>query len=113
MSLWDVEPDRKLVTLLDAVNRARPGTPTLVVMHLGLETPEMNALVDANNPADPYRVAKHRAAELDALTSIAFLRATAERNIRFVTYEDLVERYGLQNMRTPQEFAYSLDEERE
>jgi hypothetical protein len=112
VSLWDVEPDRKLVALLDVVNRARPGTPTLVVMHLGLETPEMNALVDANNPADPYRVAKHRAAELDALTSLAFLRAAAERNVRFVTYEDLVERYGLQNMQTPQEFAYSLGEER-
>jgi hypothetical protein len=107
VSLWDVEPERKLVTLLEAVNRARPGTPTLVVMHLGLETPEMNALVDANNPADPYRVAKHRAAELHALTSLAFLRSAAERNIRFVTYEDLVERHGLRNMQTPQDFAYS------
>lgn len=112
VSLWDVEPDRKLATLLDAVSRARPGTPTLVVMHLGLETPEMNALVDANNPADPYRVAKHRAAELDALTSPAFLRAAAERNIRFVTYGDLIERHGLRSMRTPREFAYSLGEER-
>lgn len=107
VSLWDVEPERKLVTLLDAVNRAQPGTPTLVVIHLGLETPEMNALVDANNPADPYRVAKHRAAELDALTSLAFLHAAAERNIRFVTYENLVERHGLQNMQTPEDFAYS------
>lgn len=113
VSLWDVEPDRKLVALLDAVNRARPGIPTLVVMHLGLETAEMNALVDANNPADPYRTAKHRAAELDALTSPAFLRAAAERNIRFVTYGDLVQRYGLQNMQAPQAFAYSLGEERE
>lgn len=112
VTLWNVEPDRKLVVLLDTVNGARPGTPTLVVTHLGLETPEMNALVDANNPADPYRVAKHRAAELDALTSLAFLRAAAERNIRFVTYADLVERYGLQSMRTPHEFAYSLGEDR-
>jgi chitin disaccharide deacetylase len=111
VSLWDVEPERKLVVLLDAVTRARPGTPTLVVMHLGLDTPEMNALIDANNPADPYRVAKHRAAELDALTSPAFLRAAAERNIRFVTYADLVERYGVRNMQAPQEFAYSLGEE--
>ena len=111
VSLWDVEPDRKLVTLLNAVNRARPGLATLVVVHLGLETAEMNALVDANNPADPYRVAKHRAAELAALTSPAFLRAAAERNIRFVTYEDLAERYGLENMRSPAEFAYSLGDE--
>ena len=33
-------------------------------MHLGLESPEMSALVDLNNPRDPFRVAVHRRAEL-------------------------------------------------
>lgn len=113
VSLWDVEPAQKLVTLLDTVKRAQPGVPTLLVLHLGLETPEMNALVDANNPADPYRVAKHRAAELDAITSPAFRQAAAERNVRFVTYRDLVERYGLSNMRAPQQFSYSLGDDAE
>lgn len=108
-SLWDVEPGQKLVSLLDVVERAKPGMPTLLVMHLGQNTPEMNALVDANNPADPYRVATHRAAELDALTSPAFLRAAEARNISFVTYRDMRERYGLDSMRRPLAVGYSMD----
>lgn len=110
-SLWDVEPDLKLVTLLDVVARAEPGVPTLVVIHLGLETPEMNALVDANNPADPYRVAKHRAAELDALTSPAFRQAVEARGIRFVTYGDMVRRYGLDDLERPGFIGYSMGED--
>jgi predicted glycoside hydrolase/deacetylase ChbG (UPF0249 family) len=107
VSLWDVEPDKKLVTLLDAVERTRPGESTLVVMHLGEETPEMKALVDANNPLDPHRVALHRAEELSAITSPAFFRAAEARGIRFVTYEDVVEREGLDDMRAPEEDGYS------
>jgi predicted glycoside hydrolase/deacetylase ChbG (UPF0249 family) len=107
VSLWDVEPDKKLVTLLDAVERTRPGESTLVVMHLGEETPEMKALVDANNPLDPHRVALHRAEELAAITSPAFFRAAEARGIRFVTYEDVVEREGLDDMRAPEEDGYS------
>lgn len=108
-SLWDVEPGRKLTSLLDVVDRADTGVPTMVVIHLGLETPEMNALVDANYAVDPYRVAKHRAAELDAVTSPAFRRAAEARGIRFVTYRDLIERYGLKAMRPPQGSGYSMD----
>jgi predicted glycoside hydrolase/deacetylase ChbG (UPF0249 family) len=109
-SLWDVEPGQKLVALLDVVERVRPGLPTLLVMHLGQETPEMNALVDANNQADPYRVAKHRAAELDALTSPAFRSAVEARNLGFVTYGDMLERYGRASMRRPAEVGYSMGE---
>lgn len=110
LSLWDVAPERKLVTLMDLVEQVQPGVPTLLVMHLGQETPEMNALVDANWVADPYRVAKHRSEELAALTSPAFLRAAAARDIRFVTYRDMVKRYGLESMQSPgDEIGYSLD----
>jgi len=111
LSLWDVEPDKKLATLLDTVNRITSDAPTLLVMHLGLETPEMGALVDVNYPVDPYRVAIHRQAELDALTSRAFFRVVADRDIRFVTYKDMVERYGLGSMKAPEEFGYSMNEQ--
>ena len=111
VSLWDVEPDKKLVTLLNAARSIQPGSrPTLLVVHLGLETPEMNALVDANNPADPYRVAQHRQAELDAVTSPAFFRLLGERGVRFVTYRDMVARYGRAAMKAPESFEYSMNE---
>lgn len=109
-SLWDVEPAQKLTTLLGVVDRVASGKPNLLVIHLGLETPEMEALVDLNNPLDPFRVAEHRQAELSALTSPAFLRAVSERGIELVTYRDIVERYGLVAMVRPRTAGYSMDE---
>jgi predicted glycoside hydrolase/deacetylase ChbG (UPF0249 family) len=110
-SLWHIEPDKKLPTLLGIVDEMRSDRPTLVVAHLGLETPEMRAMVDLNYPADPYRVAQHRQAELDAVTSPAFRKAVTERGIRFITYRDLVDRYGLESMRRPTTAEYSMDVE--
>ncbi len=101
-SLWDVAPEKKLGGLLGIVERAKPGRVNLVVMHLGLETAEMSALIDLNNPADPFRVARHRAAELEAITSPAFRRAVAERGIRLVTYRDVVREQGLESMVRPE-----------
>jgi predicted glycoside hydrolase/deacetylase ChbG (UPF0249 family) len=110
-SLWDTEPDRKLTELLAVTARLEGGRPNLVVIHLGLETPEMSALVDTNNPADPYRVARHRQAELDALTSPAFRRAIDERGIELVTYGELIERMGLEAMRAPASAGYSMGDD--
>lgn len=111
-SLWDVAPEKKFKTLIDIVGRLLPGRPTLLVMHLGLETPEMSALVDVNNPRDPFRVAQHRQAELDALTSPAFRRAISDRGIRLVTYREIIERHGLAAMARPQGApGYSMDDE--
>jgi len=105
-SLWDVEPSRKLGNLLRIVEGARPGRPNLLVMHLGLESLEMAALVDVNNPSDPFRVAQHRQAELDAITSPAFREAIARQGIRLVTYRDLIARHGLEAMKWPGSSSY-------
>ncbi len=113
-SLWDVPPERKLSRLLEILAGLRPGHPNLVVMHLGLETPEMSALVDLNNPADPFRVARHRQAELEALASPAFRRALAERGIRLVNYRQIIARQGLAAMvRPPGAPGYSMADEEE
>ena len=110
-SLWDIAPRQKFPTLLEIVGRLLPGRPTLLVMHLGLETDEMTALVDVNNPSDPYRVAQHRQAELDALTSPAFRRAIADRGIKLTTYREIIEQRGLAAMARPQGApGYSMDD---
>ncbi len=112
-SLWDVAPEKKLSSLLRVVGEAEPGRINLLVMHLGQESPEMTALVDVNNPRDPFRVAQHRQAELDALTSPAFRRAIAERGIELVNYRDIVRRMGLAAMARPSSVGYSsLEEDR-
>ena len=114
-SLWDVEPERKLDRLLEAVGSLERERPNVVVIHLGLESAEMSALVDLNNPNDPYRVAVHRQAELEALTSPAFRQAIADRGVRLVTYREIIDRVGLEAMAPPAQVGYSPtgDEERE
>ncbi|MCW8985651.1 MAG: hypothetical protein OQK55_09930, partial [Thermoanaerobaculales bacterium] len=74
-------------------------------IHLGMETPEMSAMVDLNNASDPYRVAIHRQAELDAITSPAFRTAIKEAGIELVTYKDIVRGLGLESMSPPDDLT--------
>ncbi|PWB75897.1 MAG: hypothetical protein C3F15_05940 [Holophagae bacterium] len=101
VSLWDVAPGRKLPRLLEFVRQAPPGL-NLVVLHLGTDSPEMAALIDLNYAADPYRVAIHRQAELDAATSPAFRAALEGAGISLLTYRDLVAQRGLAGMKAPE-----------
>ena len=109
VSLWDVAPEKKLEKLLEIVGQLEPGTPTLLVMHLGIDGPEMAALIDVNNPTDSNRVGIHRGAELEALLSSEFRQAIADRGIRLVNYRDIIEKYGLDAMQRPAGPGYSMD----
>jgi len=113
ISLWDVDPERKLENLLDVLDQLEPGAPTLLVMHLGLNGPEMAALIDVNNPTDADRVGIHRGAELEALLSPEFRQAIAERDIRLVNYHDIIQEYGLDAMQRPAGAGYSMNVEEE
>jgi predicted glycoside hydrolase/deacetylase ChbG (UPF0249 family) len=113
VSVWDVPPEKKLETLLEILAQVEPGRPTLLVMHLGLDGPEMAALVDVNNPADPNRVGVHRGAELEALTSPAFRQAIENHGIQLVNYRDIIERFGLDAMSRPAGPGYSMDVDEE
>jgi predicted glycoside hydrolase/deacetylase ChbG (UPF0249 family) len=99
-SLWDVPPEQKLVALLRFVRESGPGL-TLLVAHLGLDDSEMTGLVDLNYPQDPFRVGRHRQAELDALMSPAFRAAVAAAGLELVTYRQIIERKGLGAMAPP------------
>jgi len=100
VTIWGDEPGDKLTRLLSHVRTMRPGL-NLLVIHLGMETPEMTAMVDMNYEADPYRVAIHRQAELDAITSPAFRAVIEEAGIELVTYKNVVSETGLESMAPP------------
>jgi predicted glycoside hydrolase/deacetylase ChbG (UPF0249 family) len=104
VSIWDADPEDKLSRLLDHVQNAQPGL-NLLVIHLGMETPEMSAMVDLNNESDPYRVAIHRQAELDAMTSPAFRAAIEEAGIELLTYKNIVRELGLDSMNPPEDLT--------
>ncbi len=89
-TIWAVPPHQKQSTLLNMLDNLEKGKLNLIVIHLGLENPEMNALIDMNNPDDPYRVSQHRNAELKALLSKAFRKKIKKNKIKLVTYRDVV-----------------------
>jgi predicted glycoside hydrolase/deacetylase ChbG (UPF0249 family) len=97
--------DAKVDSLLAAIDRMETGSTNLLVFHLGLDTPEMAALVDMNSVGLPD-MSRHRFAELQALKSVEFRRRLKERGVRLITYRDLIGMRGLESMSRPGEAAY-------
>lgn len=100
-TLWEIAPERKLNRLLEIVSNLQPDRVNLLVIHLGMENPEMDALIDLNHPDDPFRVSIHRQAELDALCTGAFEKALSDKGVELITYRDLVSKAGLKSMKRP------------
>jgi predicted glycoside hydrolase/deacetylase ChbG (UPF0249 family) len=90
----------KTDTLVSRAKSLEPGPVRLFVFHVGLDTPEMEALID-QNPSGLQEMSKHRNAELKALTSIEFRDALRDRNIETVTYRKLIKLVGIGNMKRP------------
>jgi predicted glycoside hydrolase/deacetylase ChbG (UPF0249 family) len=105
-TLWEIAPERKLEKLLEIVSNLPADKVCLIVIHLGMENPEMDALTDLNYLADPYRVSIHRQAELRALCSGAFGKALSKKGVVLLTYHDLVAKPGLKAMKRPDTSAY-------
>jgi predicted glycoside hydrolase/deacetylase ChbG (UPF0249 family) len=97
---YAVPPESKKDTLLALARALKGGPLRLLVFHVGLETPEMDALVDLN-PFGPPRMSRHRQAELRALTSPEFLNLLKDRGVRMETYADLIREKGLAGMSAP------------
>jgi hypothetical protein len=88
---YDAEPAAKLDSLLAAVGRLEPGYHVLVT-HLGIDTPELAALVDMNTAQPLEQMSRHRQGELDAVTAAAFREALGRHGITVITYRDLLDR---------------------
>jgi predicted glycoside hydrolase/deacetylase ChbG (UPF0249 family) len=97
---YAVPAEAKKDTLLRLAGALRGGPVRLLVFHVGLETPEMDALADLNSfgPAD---MSRHRQAELRALTSPEFRKVLKVRGVRLETYADIIREFGLDRMRAP------------
>jgi hypothetical protein len=98
--LYGSEAANKLDTLVAMAGTLEPGSLRLMVFHIGLETPEMDALVDLN-PFGLKQMSRHREAELRALVSEKFLSRLHEKGVRLLTYRDLVARVGIGGMKRP------------
>ncbi|HUF28821.1 MAG TPA: ChbG/HpnK family deacetylase [Gemmatimonadaceae bacterium] len=93
-------PQSKIDSLVAMIGRLQPGFHG-VITHVGIDDAELGALVDMNTDNPLPEMSRNRQGELDALTSRRFREALEARNIRLLTYRQLIEMHGLQAMRRP------------
>jgi predicted glycoside hydrolase/deacetylase ChbG (UPF0249 family) len=93
-------PAHKIDSLGGMIGRLTPRF-NMVITHVGIDDAELGALLDMNTSGPLAEMSKNRQGELDALTSPRFREALAARNVRLITYRQLVEMLGLQSMRRP------------
>lgn len=93
-------PPSKADSLVAMIDRLQPRF-NVVVTHVGIDGPELGALVDMNTDHPLPEMSKNRQGELDALTSQRFSEAVTARNVRLMTYRQLIEMQGLKTMRRP------------
>jgi hypothetical protein len=86
-------------SMMETINKLEPGKTYLMVMHLGLQGPEMDALHDSNK-GGVKQMSKQRETELRVLTSPQFKKAVATR-VTPVTYKDLTTNNGIDKMQRP------------
>jgi predicted glycoside hydrolase/deacetylase ChbG (UPF0249 family) len=93
-------PRMKVDSLVLLIDRLQPGV-NVVITHVGMDDPELAALEDMNTDQPLPEMSKNRQGELDALTSNRFTGALKVRNVRLMTYRELIGKQGLKAMRRP------------
>jgi hypothetical protein len=99
--VYNASTSNKLDSLKHKMNTLSPLFVNLLVFHIGLQTPEMDALIDLNKFGLP-EMSKHREAELRALLSPDFQNLIKAKKLRLTTYRELIESHGLDAMKRPQ-----------
>ena len=93
-------PMAKGDSLAAFVARLHPGL-NLLVTHVGIDGPELGALVDMNTESPLADMSKHRQGELDAITSPRFREQLQARGVSLVTYRQVMEMHGSTSKRPP------------
>jgi len=90
----------KIDTLLTRTLALPRTAINLMVFHIGLQTPEMDALEDMNS-FGLREMSKHREAELKSVTSPRFRELIQTKLIRLTSYRELIKEAGLSSMKPP------------
>jgi predicted glycoside hydrolase/deacetylase ChbG (UPF0249 family) len=94
----------KLDTLMDHLDGLQAGL-NLLVMHIGMDTPELRAMKDLN-PFGLQEMSKHRQDELNCLLSEEFKNALDAYDIKPINYNILIQATGLEKMTRPEVEEY-------
>lgn len=98
---YSAAPQKKADSLAALVARLQSPV-NLLITHVGMDGPELGALVDMNTDQPLPEMSRNRQGELDALASPRFRESLKARNIRLTTYRELIATQGLQSMRRPE-----------
>jgi len=98
---YDALPPYKADSLVAMIARLNPGI-NLVVTHVGIDNAELGALVDMNTDGALPDMSKNRQGELDAITSQRVRDALKARDVRLITYRQLIAMKGLGSMHRPE-----------
>lgn len=104
--LFAVAPGQKTDSLTRRMRSLNATRPTIAIIHVAEDTPDMRALFDMNyapmnTPAGEPLTWTHRKAELEMLLSADFARALRETGTRLITYNDVIRTNGLRSMKRP------------
>jgi chitin disaccharide deacetylase len=104
--LFAVPATQKTDSLTRKMRSLEASRPTVAVIHVAEDTPDMRALFDMNyapmnTAAGEPLTWTHRKAELEMLTSPEFARALRETGTRLITYNDVIRTNGLRSMKRP------------
>jgi uncharacterized lipoprotein YddW (UPF0748 family)/predicted glycoside hydrolase/deacetylase ChbG (UPF0249 family) len=101
---YDAAIGDKTDSLLKHIGSMEPGI-NMQVIHVGLDTPEMQALVDLND-FGLKNMSTHRREELRSLLNPEVRKLLNEKEIKLITYKELIEAVGLEAMKRPQIDSY-------
>lgn len=102
---YRASPEDKIDSLVSMMNSIEPGYSYLVT-HVGIDNAELGAMKDMNNSSPLAKMSANRQGELDALISDTFAKSLKDNNIKLITFGDLIEIKGLENMKRPEEEGY-------
>jgi hypothetical protein len=94
--------DKKQNHLMNKLDSLETNQINLLVCHIGKDDDELGAMIDMNT-FGLKEMSKHRDAEHNALLSAIKNNNFNEREIKLITYKDLIEKIGLRNMKAPHE----------
>jgi hypothetical protein len=101
-NMYSAPLDKKKESLLEIVSeKLNEEKVNLIVCHIGIDNDELRAMIDLN-PSGPAEMSRHRQGELDALTSTEFKELLKTKDIKLITYRDLILQHGLENMKSSQ-----------
>ena len=94
------KPEDKKDSMLLKLKTLQPGAIKLFVIHVGLDSPEMSAMEDAN-VFGPKEMSKHRYGEFNGLISPEFQQLLLGPQYRLVNYRMLNKEIGIGKMKRP------------